>query len=74
MMDKKYKTLREWKIQGGHSLTFLSRKIGICLSHLSLIYAGKRIPSPKLAERIERETGVPRLNLLYPNTEKKEKE
>jgi plasmid maintenance system antidote protein VapI len=43
----------------------LAAQLEITRQHLDYIFAGKRRPSPELAEKLEKLTGVPRLSWLY---------
>jgi len=44
----------------------LARELGISEAYLSQILSGQRSLSKKLAQRISALTGIPVLNLLYP--------
>ena len=58
--------LTDYKEKEDLSGTELARKLGITDAHLSMIIRGRRVPSRKLAQRISSLTGIPVLNLLYP--------
>lgn len=58
--------LTDYKEKEDLSGAELARKLGITDAHLSMIISGKRTPSRKLAQRISTLTGIPVLNLLYP--------
>jgi transcriptional regulator with XRE-family HTH domain len=46
--------------------TKFADSLGISTAHLSMILGGHRRPSPELARRISRETGIPLESLLFP--------
>ena len=47
----------------------LAGKLGISESYMSLLRLGKRRPSPDLAQKIEKVTGIPFRNLLLKKDE-----
>jgi transcriptional regulator with XRE-family HTH domain len=61
--------LAEYKERSGLSGAELAREFGITNAHFSMLLSGKRVPSRKLAQRISEKTGIPLLNLLYPQDE-----
>ncbi len=61
--------LAEYKEKRGLSGADLAKEFGITTAHLSMLMSGKRSPSRKLAQRISEKTGIPILNLLYPQGE-----
>jgi transcriptional regulator with XRE-family HTH domain len=60
------KSLVEYKKEKGLSGRAFARELGISESFLSEILSGKAVPSKKLALHISKKTGIPVLNLLYP--------
>lgn len=60
------RSLSEIKKNKGLSNQAMASWLGISDAHLSMILSGQRIPSRKLARRISEKTGIPLLNLLYP--------
>lgn len=62
-------SLLEFKKNKGLSNQAMAKLLGISDAHLSMILSGQRIPSRKLARRISEKTGIPLLNLLYPQGE-----
>jgi len=53
----------------GKTLKELAKEAGISVSYLSGILNKKRSPHPKIAPKISAVTGIPILNLLYPQDE-----
>jgi transcriptional regulator with XRE-family HTH domain len=51
--------LREWLYQKRETQTWLAEQLGISGSFLSDLLHGKRVPSLRLAARIEKLTGIP---------------
>ena len=45
----------------------IAREVGISVRYLQQLLKGERIPSPKLALKLEKVTNVSRLKWLYPN-------
>ena len=62
----KPRTLREYKENKGFTNPELAKALGTSEIYVSLLLNGKRNPSRKLAQRISALTGIPVLNLLYP--------
>jgi transcriptional regulator with XRE-family HTH domain len=62
----KPRTLREYKENKGLTNPELAKALGTSDIYTSLLLNEKRIPSRKLAQRISALTGIPVLNLLYP--------
>jgi hypothetical protein len=48
-------------------ITKLAKKVGVSPAHMAFIVKGQRRPSPDLARRLEKETGVNRNVWLYPD-------
>jgi transcriptional regulator with XRE-family HTH domain len=63
------RSLSEFKQAKGLSNQELAKLLGVSDAHLSMILSGQRNPSRKLAQRISEKTGIPILNLLYPQDE-----
>jgi transcriptional regulator with XRE-family HTH domain len=63
------RSLSEFKESKGLTSQELARMLGVSDAHLSMILSGQRSPSRKLAQRISEKTGIPVLNLLYPQEE-----
>lgn len=59
--------LMEFKEKKGVSGKKLAILLGISESYLSEILSGKKAPSKKAALKISQQTGIPVVNLLYPN-------
>ena len=53
-----HETLKEFKDKE------LAAKTGCCVANINMIRHGKRRPSPKLAARLEKITGIPLRTLL----------
>jgi transcriptional regulator with XRE-family HTH domain len=62
----KPKTLREYKENKGLTNPELAQALGTSEIYVSMLLNGRRAPSKKLAQRINALTGIPILNLLYP--------
>lgn len=60
--------LKTYKEKRGFSSRELARQLAISEPHLSLILAGKRSMSKKLAVRVSKRTGIPLMSLLYPGS------
>ncbi len=58
--------LAEYKEKNGLTGRELARRLEISDAYLSQVLSGQRTPSKKLARRISSLTGIPVLNLLYP--------
>jgi len=58
--------LAEYKEKKGLSGRDMARHFEISESYLSEVLSGQKTPSKKLAQRISALTGIPVLNLLYP--------
>ena len=58
--------LVEFKEKKGLSGRELAHQLDISESYLSEVLSGQKTPSKKLAQRISALTGIPVLNLLYP--------
>lgn len=58
--------LTEYKERHGFTGRELARRLEISEAYLSQVLSGQRTPSKKLAQRISALTGIPVLNLLYP--------
>lgn len=63
------RSLSEFKKVKRLSNQAMAKLLGVSSAHLSMILSGQRTPSRKLAQRISERTGIPVLNLLYPNDE-----
>jgi transcriptional regulator with XRE-family HTH domain len=61
--------LSQYKEKKGLSGREMARELGISESYLSEVLSGQRSLSKKLAQRISEKTGIPILNLLYPQEE-----
>ena len=59
-------SLADYKDKKGLSGRDLARELGISEAYLSQVLSGQRSLSKKLAQRISALTGIPVLNLLYP--------
>jgi len=59
-------SLADYKDKKGLSGRDLARELGISEAYLSQVLSGQRSLSKKLARRISALTGIPVLNLLYP--------
>ncbi|MDH7513512.1 MAG: helix-turn-helix transcriptional regulator [Clostridiales bacterium] len=64
-----YANLLEYKEKNGLSVLDLAKEFGVTSAHISMILAGKRFPSRRLAQKISQKTGIPVLRLLYPQEE-----
>ncbi len=64
--NMKLQSLREFKENKGLTNPQLAKTLGTSEIYVSLLLNGRRIPSRKLAQRISSMTGIPVLNLLYP--------
>ncbi|MCO6333741.1 helix-turn-helix transcriptional regulator [Staphylococcus epidermidis] len=49
----------------GFNLSYLAHETGVCISYLSQIINGKKIPSPKLAKNIANALDVEIKDLFY---------
>ena len=58
--------LVEYKEKKGLTSRDMARHFEISESYLSEVLSGQKTPSKKLAQRISALTGIPVLNLLYP--------
>jgi transcriptional regulator with XRE-family HTH domain len=58
--------LVEYKEKNGLTGRDMARHFEISESYLSEVLSGQKTPSKKLAQRISALTGIPVLNLLYP--------
>jgi len=67
----RFDNLTEYKEKRGLSMADIAQEFGVTAAHLSMILAGKRVPSRKLAKKISEKTGIPVLNLLYPVDKRK---
>lgn len=61
--------LNEYKAKKGLKACELAQQLGISESYLSEVLSGQRSISKKLALKISEKTGIPVLNLLYPQGE-----
>lgn len=61
--------LTEFKEKKGVTGRELARILEMSESYLSEILSGKRSPSKKAAKFISEKTGIPIINLLFPNQE-----
>ncbi|MBE3109691.1 MAG: helix-turn-helix transcriptional regulator [Acidobacteria bacterium] len=61
--------LSQYKEKKGLSGKEMAQILGISESYLSEILSGQRSLSKKLARKISEKTGIPLLNLLYPQDE-----
>lgn len=64
--NMKLQSLREFKENKGLTNPELAQALGTSEIYVSLLLNGRRTPSRKLAQRISVLTGIPVLNLLYP--------
>lgn len=62
-------SLAEYKEKSGLSGRVLARELGISEAYLSQVLSGQRSLSKKLAQKISEKTGIPILNLLFPQGE-----
>lgn len=60
----RYKNLRQYLEAGKMSEKELSTCLGISIAYVNLLKRGERRPSPDLAQKIEKLTGIPFRNLL----------
>jgi|YelNatPaOPRAMG01_1025707.scaffolds.fasta_scaffold10601_6 transcriptional regulator with XRE-family HTH domain len=60
------KTLIEFKKRKRMTIKQLAEYLGISEIYAQYLLSGKRVPSRKLALLISEKTGIPVLNLLYP--------
>ncbi|MBN2251482.1 MAG: helix-turn-helix transcriptional regulator [Candidatus Altiarchaeota archaeon] len=63
------RSLSEFKKVQRLSNQAMAKLLDVSSAHLSMILSGQRTPSRKLAQRISERTGIPILNLLYPEDE-----
>lgn len=63
----KAQTLREFKENKRLTNKQLGDMFGVTPVYVAFLLSGKRIPSRALAQRINELTGVPTMNLLYPD-------
>jgi transcriptional regulator with XRE-family HTH domain len=63
----KAKTLRQFKENKQLTNKQLADMFGVTPVYVAFLLSGKRIPSRNLAQRINEITGIPTLDLLYPN-------
>ncbi len=68
----KSKSLKEFKESKGLSNRGMALLLGISEAHLSMLLSGQRALSRGLALRLSQKTGIPVLNLLYPQAESHE--
>jgi len=68
----KTKNLKEFKDSKRLSNREMALLLGISEAHLSMLLSGQRTLSKGLALRISLTTGIPVLNLLYPQAENHE--
>ena len=61
--------ISELRIKKGLSQHDLAKIVGMSSSYLSRIEAGKKVPSPELAEKIAAALGVPSYYLLFMGVE-----
>ncbi len=64
--NMKLQSLREFKENKALTNPELAQALGTSEIYVSLLLNGRRIPSRKLAQKISTLTGIPVLNLLYP--------
>lgn len=64
-----YKSLNEFKENKQITNSDLASMFGTSEIYISLLLNKKRVPSRKLAQKISKKTGIPILNLLFPNRE-----
>jgi transcriptional regulator with XRE-family HTH domain len=62
-----HKNLQEYLNAGTDSEKNLAGKLGVSVSYVNMIKRGTRRPSPELAEKIEKATGIPFRLLLFPS-------
>lgn len=65
----KPRTLREYKENQGLTTKELASELGISPVYVAFLLSHKRRPSSQLAKAISEKTGIPILNLLYPQGE-----
>lgn len=65
----KPRTLREYKENQGLTIKDLADQFGISPVYVAFLLSQKRKPSSQLAKVISEKTGIPILNLLYPQDE-----
>lgn len=65
----KYETLSQYMEATGEKQQDFADKIGISQPHLNQIISGNKRPSPEVAARIEKLTGVSFRSLLLPGEE-----
>jgi len=63
------RSLREYKESRGLTIRQLAEEIGVSAIYMAFLLTNKRRPSPSLAKVISEKTGIPILNLLYPQDE-----
>ena len=63
------RALTEYFMQPGRRQTRLADELNISRGYISDMVAGKKRPSPKLAAKIEKITGIPLRRLLLPDEE-----
>jgi transcriptional regulator with XRE-family HTH domain len=66
----KIANLAEYKEKKGLTSRDLAELLGISESYLSEVLSGKRSFSKKLASRVSEKTGIPLLNILYPEIQR----
>lgn len=65
----KPRTLKEYKENQGLTIKELAEEIGVSPVYVTFLLSHKRKPSSQLAKIISKKTGIPILNLLYPQGE-----
>ena len=65
----KPKSLREYKENQGLTIKELAEELGVSPVYVTFLLSCKRRPSSRLAKSISEKTGIPILNLLYPQGE-----
>lgn len=63
---------RDYLLDNEISQRWLAANVGISTAHMCAIVKGKRHPSPKLAAKIEKITGIPLRRLLLPDEDEPE--
>jgi transcriptional regulator with XRE-family HTH domain len=62
-----HESLKEYLEHNDMAEKDLAKKLGVSISYVSMLKRGERRPSPELAKKIERVTGIPFRLLLLGN-------
>lgn len=65
-------SLKQYMEASGRTQLELADEVGISQPHLNQIIAGNRRPSPDVAAKLEKITGVPFRTILLPDEQKNE--